>query len=135
VKDWWKFHNSVRLFIYLYTCLLNSPKAAKRQPNKHIHANKDKTRQLISFKQNYTLLATTPTFRVEKKYVYALHILFLITINIWAGHVVRMREKRNSYRILVGKPGGKRPLGISRRRWVDSMKMDVREIEIGRAHV
>jgi hypothetical protein len=37
-------------------------------------------------------------------------------------------EKRTAYRILVGKPEGKRPLGISRRRWVDSMKMDVREI-------
>jgi hypothetical protein len=35
----------------------------------------------------------------------------------WAGHVARMREKRNAYRILVGKPEGKRPLGRPRRRW------------------
>jgi hypothetical protein len=46
----------------------------------------------------------------------------------WAGHVVRMREKRNAYRILVGKPQGKRPLGRPRRRWVDNIKMDLREI-------
>jgi hypothetical protein len=39
-----------------------------------------------------------------------------------------MREKRNVYRILVGKPEDKRPLGRPRRRWVDNIKMDLREI-------
>jgi hypothetical protein len=38
-------------------------------------------------------------------------------------------EKRNAYRILVGKPEGKRPLGRPRRRWVDNIKMNLREIE------
>jgi hypothetical protein len=38
---------------------------------------------------------------------------------IWAGHVARMGEKRNVYRLLVAKPGGKRPIGRPRRRWVD----------------
>jgi hypothetical protein len=47
----------------------------------------------------------------------------------WAGHVARMEEKRNEYSILVGKPEGKRPLGKPRRRWVDNIKMDLREIE------
>jgi hypothetical protein len=37
----------------------------------------------------------------------------------WAGHVARMMEKRNAYRILVGNPEGKRPQGRPRRRWVD----------------
>jgi hypothetical protein len=46
----------------------------------------------------------------------------------WAGHVARMGEKRNAYRILVGKPEGKRPLGGPRRRWVANIKMDLREI-------
>jgi hypothetical protein len=46
----------------------------------------------------------------------------------WEGHVARMREKRNTYRILVGKPEGKRPLARSKRRWVDNIKMDLREI-------
>jgi hypothetical protein len=45
----------------------------------------------------------------------------------WAGNVARMGEKRNAYRILVGKPEGKRPLGRPRRRWVDNIKMDLRE--------
>jgi hypothetical protein len=39
-----------------------------------------------------------------------------------------MGEKRNTYIILVGKPEGRRPLGRSRRRWVDNIKMDLREI-------
>jgi hypothetical protein len=49
----------------------------------------------------------------------------------WAGHVARMGEKRNKYRLLVGKREGKRPLRRSRRRWVDNIKMDVLEIGWG----
>ena len=37
----------------------------------------------------------------------------------WAGHVARMGEERGVYRVLVGRPEGKRPLGRPRRRWVD----------------
>jgi hypothetical protein len=44
----------------------------------------------------------------------------------WVGHVVRM-EKRNAYRLLVGKPDGKRPLGRPRLRWVDNIRMDLGE--------
>jgi hypothetical protein len=47
----------------------------------------------------------------------------------WIRHVARMGDKRNAYRILVGNPEGKRPLGRPRRRWVDNIKMDLREIE------
>jgi hypothetical protein len=46
----------------------------------------------------------------------------------WAGHVARMGEQRNSYKIFVGKPEIKRPLGRPRRRWVDIIKMDLRGI-------
>jgi hypothetical protein len=46
----------------------------------------------------------------------------------WAGHVARMGEKRNVYRLLVGKPEVKRPLGRSRRRWIGNIKMDLLEI-------
>jgi hypothetical protein len=41
----------------------------------------------------------------------------------WAGHVARIGEKMNAYRLLVGKPKGKRPLGRRRRRWVDNIRM------------
>jgi hypothetical protein len=47
----------------------------------------------------------------------------------WAGHVAQMGETRNAYRILVGKPEGKRPLGRPRRRWMDNIKIDLRHIE------
>jgi hypothetical protein len=40
-------------------------------------------------------------------------------------------EKRNAYRLLVGKPEGKRPLGRPRRRWVDNIRMDLREVGWG----
>jgi hypothetical protein len=46
----------------------------------------------------------------------------------WAGHVARTGEKRNAYRILVEKPESKKPLGNPRRRWVDNIKMDLKEI-------
>jgi hypothetical protein len=50
----------------------------------------------------------------------------------WAGHVARRGKKRNACRILVRKTEGKRPLGIPRRRWVDNIKMDLREIASNR---
>jgi hypothetical protein len=46
----------------------------------------------------------------------------------WVGHVARMGEKRNVYRLLVGKPEGKTPLGRPRRRWIDDVKIDLLEI-------
>jgi hypothetical protein len=48
-----------------------------------------------------------------------------------AGHVARTGKKRNAYRLLVGKPEGKRPLGRPRRRWVDNIKMNLLEIGWG----
>jgi hypothetical protein len=44
----------------------------------------------------------------------------------WAGHVTCMGEGRGIYRVLVGRPEGKRPLGRPRRRWEDNIKMDLR---------
>ena len=46
----------------------------------------------------------------------------------WAGHVEGMDQFRNAYRVLVGKPEGKRPLGRPVRRWEDNNKMDLREV-------
>ena len=46
----------------------------------------------------------------------------------WAGHVARMEQSRNAYRVLVGKPEGKKPLGRPWRRWEDNIKMDLREV-------
>jgi len=48
-----------------------------------------------------------------------------------AGHVARMEEGRSLYRVLVGKPEGRRPLGRPRRRWEDNIKMDLQEVGCG----
>jgi hypothetical protein len=67
--------------------------------------------------------------------VKSINILPFITVVVsirrmrWAGHVARMGEKRNAYRILVGMPEGNRPLGRPRHRWVDNIKIDLIEIE------
>jgi hypothetical protein len=49
----------------------------------------------------------------------------------WEGHVVQMGKKRNAYRLLVGKPEGKRLLGRPRHRWADNIKIDLLEIGWG----
>ena len=49
----------------------------------------------------------------------------------WAGHVARMGEGRRAYRVLVGKPEGKRPLGRPRHRWVDNIRMDLQKVGCG----
>ena len=49
----------------------------------------------------------------------------------WAGHVARMCEERGVCRVLVGKLDGKRPLERPRRRWVDNIRMDLKEVGFG----
>jgi hypothetical protein len=49
----------------------------------------------------------------------------------WAGHVARMGEETKVYKVLVGKPEGKRPIGRPRRRWEDGIGMDLRETGLG----
>ena len=72
--------------------------------------------------------------RLHNEELYALYSTPNITRMIksrkmrWAGHVVCMRA-RSSYRVLVEKPEGRRPLWRRRRRWEDNIKMDLREVE------
>ena len=49
----------------------------------------------------------------------------------WAGHVARKGDERGAYRVLVGKPEGKRPLGRPRRRWVANIRIDLQEVGCG----
>ena len=61
------------------------------------------------------------------------YIIYGRTIRMrWAGHVARMGEDRGVQRVLVGKPEGKRPLGRTRRRWEDNIKMELQEVGVGR---
>jgi hypothetical protein len=49
----------------------------------------------------------------------------------WAGYVARMGEERGAYRIFVGRPDGRRPLGNTRRGWDDNINMDIQEVGWG----
>jgi hypothetical protein len=46
----------------------------------------------------------------------------------WAGYIARMGERRDAYKILVGRPEGRRPLGRPRHRWENNIKMDLQEV-------
>ena len=48
----------------------------------------------------------------------------------WAGHVARMEEGRSAFKLLIGKPTGKRLLGRPKLRWEDNIRMDIKEIRI-----
>jgi len=52
----------------------------------------------------------------------------------WTGHVARIRERRGVYRVMVGRPEGKRPAERPRRRWEDNIKIDLREIDFNGAN-
>ena len=54
--------------------------------------------------------------------------IYIYTYILWAGHVACMGEERGVYRVLVGKPEGKRPLGRPKRRYVDNIRMDLQEV-------
>ena len=49
----------------------------------------------------------------------------------WAGHVTHMGESGSVYRVLMGKPEGRRPLERSRRKWEDNIKIDLQEVGCG----
>jgi hypothetical protein len=61
---------------------------------------------------------------------YSPNVVRMTKLMRWAGHVAHMGEGRGVYRVLVGRPKGKRPLGRPRCRWEDNIKMDLREIGI-----
>jgi hypothetical protein len=64
-----------------------------------------------------------------KTHFFLSNIIIMIKLRMmrWRGHVARMRKKRKTCRVLVGKPEGKRPLGRPRHRWEDKIKSDLRE--------
>ena len=73
----------------------------------------------------------TPHFFVQQAYCPATASCAYRSSRGWAGHVARMGETRGVYRVLVGKPEEKRPLGRPRRRWEDNIKIDLQEVGFG----
>jgi len=62
---------------------------------------------------------------------FAVGSMFVTQYCAGAGHVARMGEERGVYRVVLGKPEGRRPLGRPRRRWVDNIRMDLQEVGCG----
>jgi hypothetical protein len=81
--------------------------------------------------------ATKEWRRLHNKELYALYsspnIIWVIKSRRlrWAGNIASMRERKVTYRVLVGEPQGRRPLGRLRRRWEDNIKIDFREVRLG----
>jgi hypothetical protein len=75
--------------------------------------------------------------RLRKKELYNVYAspnvirVFISRRMRWAGHVACMWERRSSYRVLVEKPEGPRPLGTTRYRWEDNITMDLQEVGWG----
>ena len=85
----------------------------------------------------------TFSFRIENSYSEnitcqydiggSVYVFVCIYIHIrlrWIGHVARMEEGRSAFKILTGRPTGKRPLGRPRRRWVDKIRMNLKQMGI-----
>jgi hypothetical protein len=82
------------------------------------------------YRLNYSGLNNTPMTKFERKKRGMLYSTSEIECSV-TGPVARMGEKRNTYRLLVGKPEGKRPLRRPRRRQVDNIRMDLGEVGWG----
>ena len=75
----------------------------------------------------FLLLLLLRLLLIIRTSILTLNVFSIYTVMRWAGHVGRMGDERGVYRVLVGKPEGRRPLGRPRRRWVDNIGMDLQE--------
>jgi hypothetical protein len=73
------------------------------------------------------MLALTHCLRRRSHFSFQVSRLKFLLMR-WARHVMSTAERRGLYTVLVGKPEGKRPLGVSRRRWEDNVKIDLQEL-------
>ena len=109
------FEMYIYIYIYIYT-------------HTHTHTHTHTIRRNVSYISRSQYLHLD----VRQDLVHNIRgiaIYIFPTMNIW--HVARMGEERGVYRVLVGKPEGRRPLGRPRRRWGDNIRMDLQEVGCG----
>jgi hypothetical protein len=93
----------------------------------------------VDFKKSYESVRRKVLYNIVREFGVPMKLVRLIKMCLnetytkgrWAGHIARMGAKMNTYRILVGKPGRKGPIGRPGRMWEDNIKIDLREIGWG----
>jgi len=117
----------IYIYIYVYTCILREERKLRVFENMVLRRifgpRRDEVKGEWSRLHNEELndLCSSPNIvRVIKSRKMR-----------WVGHVARLGEKREVYRVLVGKPEGKRPMGKPRRKWADNIRMDLQEVGCG----
>ena len=88
--------------------------------------------RLISSRMSFVFVTVTPRHNGELHDLYGKPDIMRIVKSRrlrWAGHVTRMGNERGAWKLLVGKPEGKRPLGRPRMRWENNIKHDLREVD------
>jgi hypothetical protein len=115
-------HNYDYIYIYIYNC--NWVDTRWQQYSAHLHTNNTQNTENGTY--------TT----ITKLNIHNIHTSVFIRLiksrrMRWEWRVVRMGEKRDVYRVLGGKPVGKRPLGRPRHNWEDNMKMNLKEVGCG----
>ena len=124
-----KTYKTIILPVVLYGCEILSL-ISKEEHSLRLFVNKELTKILGAKRDEIT----GEWRKLHNAELHALHTTRNVIRNLksrrvrWPGHVARMEQTRNAYRVLVGKPEGKRSLGRPRRRWEDNIKMDLREV-------
>jgi hypothetical protein len=124
-----KIYRTVILYVVLYGCETWS--LALREERRLRVSDNRVLRGIFGPKRDEVIGEWRKLHYEELTYLYcSSNIVRVIKSKIlrWAGHVARMGVRRGMYRVLVGKPEGKRPMGRLRRRWEDNFKMDLQEV-------
>jgi hypothetical protein len=127
-----RIYKTMILSVILYGCETWSL-TIRKEPTQGVFEKKA-LRRIFGSKRDEIMLGCRKLHNEKLLDLYPLPSIIRIMksrIMRWAEHVAGMGKNRKAYRLLVEKPEGKRPLGRSKRRWVDNIKMDLLEIGLG----